>query len=282
LAPVRVSGTRRQAPIQEPPFHKWVLPSGLDWTLFYRHADTYLVRFPGLADFELDADGNVVGCWRSPTATESTVQHLHVSQVVPLTLSRQGRLVIHASAIAIGDAAAAFAGVSGSGKSTLVAAFARAGTSALCDDGLVIEVNANDVLALPGHPSIRLRANSHAELIGMDAHNGSPVPGTSESRVLENGSIAFRGRPSALRRLYFLSPADSSGIQIEAIPPAEALIEIVKHSFLLDIEDSREVATHFQQASHLVARIGCHRIGYPRRFEALPEVRSAILEHFAA
>jgi hypothetical protein len=79
--------------------------------------------------------------------------------------------------------------------------------------------------------------------------------------------------------MYFLGADRSASIQVSTIPPAEALVEIVKHSFLLDVQDPEELASHFRLASRLVGEVGCFRLDYPRRYEALPDVRAAILRH---
>jgi len=277
---VDISGTRAQTQLTGLPFHRWLLPDGSDWTLFYRLGQGYLLRFPGLADFELDPSGSIIGCWCAPGTEESTVHHLYLNQVLPLALSRQGRLVVHASAVEIREELAiAFVGMSGSGKSTLAGAFAQLAKPVVCDDGLVIEASGDLVQVLPGDPSIRLWADSLAELIGPLAKQGIQVQYTSKHRLLEDPSIPFCRHPASLTRMYFLGADRSGSIRMSTIPPPEALVEIVKHSFLLDIQDHEELASHFRLASRLVREVGCFRLDYPRRFELLPEVCAAVLKH---
>jgi hypothetical protein len=60
---------------------------------------------------------------------------------------------------------------------------------------------------------------------------------------------------------------------------SDALIELVKHSFLLDIEAREMLASHFDQLSRLVAQRIYYRLDYPRRFDMLSEVRNAIAGH---
>ena len=116
-------------------FHQWVLPDGRNWTHFYRTAHGYLLRFPDLGDYEVSHDGTEVICFPVPSVTEETSRHLFLNQVLPLALARQGMLVLHASAVEIGDSAVAFIGASGMGKSTLAASFATNGFRFLTDDG---------------------------------------------------------------------------------------------------------------------------------------------------
>jgi hypothetical protein len=65
------------------------------------------------------------------------------------------------------------------------------------------------------------------------------------------------------------------------LKPADALIELVKHSFLLDIEERTLLAAHFDELSALAGQPIFYRLDYPRRYEDLAAVRQAIVEHAA-
>ncbi len=60
---------------------------------------------------------------------------------------------------------------------------------------------------------------------------------------------------------------------------AEALVEWVKHSFLLDVEEKPLLASHFDEVAKLANHPIHYRLDYPRRFEDLVRVRQAIAEH---
>ncbi|HCU53759.1 MAG TPA: hypothetical protein DIC36_05610, partial [Gammaproteobacteria bacterium] len=244
---------RTQAPHQNAPFHEWALPDGTLWMQIYRAASGYLLRFPELADFEVSRNGNTVRGWPVPGVPEPSLQHLYLNQVLPLALSMQDKLVFHASAVEIGGAAVAFMGESGRGKSTLVASFATSGLRFLTDDGLVVENIAGEWCILPSHPSIRLWEDSQQALIVAGAPVASPVSYTSKSRFLAGGNIAFCDQPRRLRCVYFLGTGVASGLQFERLQAGEALIELVKHSFLLDIEERELLAAHFDELSRLTS-----------------------------
>ncbi|MBK9199490.1 HPr kinase/phosphorylase [Candidatus Skiveiella danica] len=161
------------APLQEAPFHQWSFPDGTLWTQFSRQGDGYLLRFPDLADFEVSADGAAVLGFPAPGVTSPTVEHLYLNQVLPLALSRQGKLVLHGSAVDIGGQGVAFLGESGRGKSTLAASFASEGTRFLTDDGLLLEWVDGRCMILPSHPSIRLWKDSQDALISNSACGGT-------------------------------------------------------------------------------------------------------------
>ena len=270
---------RPLAPVGEVAFHQWVFPDGTLWTQFFRQGAGYLLRFPELADFEVSADGCTVQGFPAPGVPSPTVEHLYLNQVMPLALSRQGKLVLHGSAVEIGGQGAAFLGESGRGKSTLAASFATEGTRFLTDDGLLLEWVDDRCMILPSHPSIRLWEDSQDALVGERTAMAPAVCFTSKSRFLAGPGIAFCDEARPLRRLFLLGEAQVETPTIEPLRPAEALIELVKHSFLLDIEARDMLARHFDDLSRLAALPIYYRLDYPRSYAALPAVREAVIRH---
>ena len=270
---------RPMAPLREAAFHEWVFPEGTLWTQFFRQGAGYLLRFPELADFEVSADGCIVQGWPATGVQSPTVEHLYLNQVMPLALSRQGKLVLHGSAVDIGGQGVAFLGESGRGKSTLAASFATEGTRFLTDDGLLLEWVSDQCMILPSHPSIRLWEDSQDALVGASVEMATPVSFTSKSRFLAGPGIAFCDEARPLRRVFFLGEGEVETPTIEPLRPAEALIELVKHSFLLDIEAQDMLARHFDDLSRLAALPIYFRLDYPRSYEALPAAREAIVGH---
>jgi len=268
-----------QAPLNELPFHEWIFPDGSVWTQFYRTETGYLLRFPDLSDFLVSRDGRGVKCLPAPEVTEETFRHLYLNQVLPLALAKQGKLVFHASAVEIGMSGVAFMGESGRGKSTLAASFATSGFRFLTDDGLMVEPCDGGYQVMPSHPSIRLWDDSEQALISEGARKAPPVQFTSKARFLAGDNIVFCEQPRPLHRVYFLGEGTQQQPVFERMNPAEALIELVKHSFLLDIEEREMLAAQFDELSRLVSQPLYYRLDYPRRFEDLALVRKAIVEH---
>jgi len=272
-------GPRSQQSLDAPPFHELLLPDGTPWAQIYRVAAGYLLRFPGLADYSVSETGLDVKAYPAPNVSQQTVEHLYLNQVLPLALGRQGKLVFHASAVEIGDATVAFMGESGKGKSTLAASFATSGSRFLTDDGLMIEACGSGYQVMPSHPSIRLWQDSEAALIAPGTPTAPALEFTSKSRFLAGEAIPFCDTPRPLRRVYFLGDGSAAAVTFQPMKPADALIELVKHSFLLDIEERAMLAAHFDELSGLASQPIFFRLGYPRRYEDLAAVREAIIEH---
>jgi len=274
----RLLSTCFQAPLGGVPFHTWAFPDGTPWIAFYRTHAGYLLRFPELADFEVSADGLRVICAPALNVSHATAQHLYLNQVLPLVLSKLGKLVFHASAVEVMGSAIAFVAEAGRGKSTLAASFAVGGFRFLTDDGLVVEHTADGYQVLPSHPSIRLWADSEEALIAPGARTAPALSFTSKSRLLAGDGIRFCDQPRLLRRVYFLGDGSADTLTFEHLRPAEALVEWVKHSFLLDVEEKPRLASHFDQVARLANQPIHYRMDYPRRFDDLALVRQVIVK----
>lgn len=273
---------RPQSPLPGEPMREWTLPEGVPWTRFYRTPAGFLLRFPDLADFEISEDGGTVRSWPAPGVSDASLQHLYLNQVLPLALSKGGQLVFHASAVDLDGQGVAFIGRSGRGKSTLAASFATNGFPFLADDGLVIEGGVSEDRVLACHPSIRLWEDSQMALVGTGARTAPPLHFTTKERFLAGDEIRFCAQPRRLHRVYFLGEGAQQVALFERMNRSDALIELVRHSFLLDIEDRERLAVHFDKLSVIASRPIFYRLDYARRFEELAAVRQAILEHALA
>jgi hypothetical protein len=255
------------------------MPDGSQWTKFYRLENGYLLRFPKLADFQVSVNGRHVVCQPAPETSGNTINHLYNNQVLPLALSITGQLVFHGSAVAIENTSIAFVGETGRGKSTLAATFATTGYCFLTDDGLLIEEDNNRHFIRPSHPSIRLWQDSEAAL--LPGHHGAepPLEFTTKSRFLADNRIQFCSEKKALNRVYFLGDGSAPSLQFQRMKGVEVMAELVKHSFLLDIELKSLLTTHFNEVSRLANLPVYYRLDFPRNFEELPRVRDAIVAH---
>jgi len=274
-----IATPRAQGALPRSPFRTLTLPDGTRSTEFYRLGPSYLLRFPGLADFEVSADGLAVTCRPTPETTEATSRHLYLNQVLPLVLGRLGKMVFHASAVETDGWALAFVAKSTGGKSTLAASFGAAGAAVLTDESLVLEEPADGYRVLPGHPSVRLWDDSERELLGPGVRAEPPLPFTPKRRIVGGPRLRFATRPAPLRRVYFLGGGQAPAVTLEPMSAPEVMLELVKTSFLLNVDDRSRLISHFDTVARLARRPIHHRLDFPRRFDLLPEVRQAVLQH---
>lgn len=264
-----VKPARAQSPVAEPAFKASHLASGVLWASHHRVGQNFLVRFPGLADFEISASASNVVCWPSPDATESTIEHLYINQVVPLSLSQQGMLVLHGSSVEVNGVAVAFVGKSGMGKSTLAAKLSMAGMPFLTDDGLAVELTKCAVRVLPGHDSVRMWADTEREIMLSVGTKAPPVQFTTKSRFLADARLAYRAEPCNLVDVYFLENSGTETVRISPMRDAAAVMALVNHSFILDTQSQTGLARHLEQLADLVGRVRMSSLDYPRDFDKL-------------
>ncbi len=283
---ILLMGDLRQTPIekldQSTAFATWDLYDGTKWLEIFRVQGGYVLRFPEFANFQVSDDGLHVSVLPHQGVSAQTVEHLYLNQVLPLALSRQWQLVLHGSAVEIDNVAVAFLGKSGRGKSTLAASFSINGFRFLTDDGLQLDRSGSNYVVKPSHPSIRLWDDSRKELIPETTPVSPPVDYTPKARMLADDQMAFCHTPRRLACAYFLGTGETDQIIIEPIRPRDAMLGLVGNSFLLDIEEHEMLTHHFSQLSSLAVAPIFFRLDYPRRYEMLPEVRQAVVQHTQA
>ena len=93
-------GARSQESLINHWFRQTHLLNGGVWLAFARQGNGFILRFPGMADFSVSADGREIGCYPQSATGQETLTHLLLDQVIPLVLSQQGELVLHGSAVA--------------------------------------------------------------------------------------------------------------------------------------------------------------------------------------
>jgi hypothetical protein len=274
---MRLHAATVQAPLGAPR-DTWLLPDGSTWCEIHGGDGHYRMRFPDMADFVVDVTGGL-DCYPAPGTDAHTVQHLHLNQVVPAVLSLLHRPVFHAGAVAMGSGAAAFVGVSGRGKSTLVTHLALHGHALLTDDGLELTADGDHFLAQPAHPSVRLWEDSRQALLPDDARRAPALPYTVKERFVDEQLIPCSRDPLPLSRAYFLGEGHASDVRIEPMTAQDAHMAWVRHAFLLDPHDPARMRSLFAQVAAIAEQGLSYRLDYPRRYDALDEVREALREH---
>jgi hypothetical protein len=260
-------------------FHRWRL-GDRTWLRFGRHAGGYLLRFPDLSDFVVSSAGDRIDCHPTRRLPSSTLRHLLLDQVLPLSLTLGGRVVLHASAVHLpGFGSVAFAGESGRGKSTLAAALASRGGQLVTDDTLVLEREGAEVMAIPGYPGVRLWADQFA---GSDRSRARAVAHYTTKRRLRPRAVTFRVRPSPLRALFLLAPR-APGIAPAALArcsPRDRLMGLVRVAYVMDVEDRTRLAELFDNLARVAAEVPVARLRVRESLTTLGRAAEAV-QHLA-
>lgn len=258
-----------------------LLPWGAVWFEFFKTNQGKLIRFPQLADFSFDPDALSKGICAtpSPETDRASVEHLFHNNVVPMLLADRGVLMLHGSAVDSGGFAVAFIGISGRGKSTLAASFAANGFPFLSDDSIRLEPTEAAYLATPSYPFIRLWRDSDEAVLAGRALKMAGITFSDKARYAAGNEIPHAGEALPLRAIYVLARDGVSETTIKLLGASEAMMELVQHSFILDIRSEHTLGGHFERMATLAGKIPAYRPDYPRDYARLPDVRSAIISH---
>ena len=282
MVTLKIHAAREQQPVDESSlFHQWIDTTGSPWVQFWRVDNATSIRFIGIADFRVPSHSLDVEAWPAPGVVEESCRQLFHSQVRSLALSHAGHLVLHASAVELGAVAVAFLAQSGGGKSTLAASFTKDGDRLMVDDGVQIERGDGGYIALPGDPSFRLWEDSEAELVTDDTPIAPSAGYTYKRRFLGGGAFAFCDEARPLARIYLLGEDVDASLSITPLLGRAALLPLLEHCFVLDVDDRAARALQMKLLAQLVICTPVFRLDYPRNYAALPEVRRAIRKHAA-
>jgi hypothetical protein len=134
-------------------------------------------------------------------------------------------ILLHAGAVAAGDAALCFPAPSGSGKTTLVAYLCGEGYQYLADDLTALDP-AGDVLPLPIPLSLK---EGSWRLVGdrLPALSSAPVVTVRQQRArLISPASREASRPRPLRALVFPRHRAQPGASLERVRPLDAMVRL--------------------------------------------------------
>lgn len=188
-------------------------------------------------------------------------------------LNQRGRLILHASAVALDGGVAAFLGAPGQGKSTIALALYSLEAQLVADDIVSIEFDGATPLVFPSSRQINVWPDALAAL----SHDPTPLKRVEpefEKRAFPV-TERFSRRRIPLRTIYVLREGDEAAI--EPLPAQEALIELIRNSYVR-LREGPSASTNLQQCAALVNAIAVFRATVPRNLGALPHVAQMIIE----
>lgn len=257
----------------------------------YATDDGSLMRFPGVADF-LVSPGWIV-CRLHDVELGFMVELCLLGHVMSYYLELTGVSALHAGAVGHGGQAVLFAADRQGGKSTLVTSLVAAGFPLLADDIAALEPSADKVLCRHAFPQLKLTPQQALRFVGTAegfalVHPDFPKLSVPAHRV---GSIATEALQVA--RIYLLERRGSDdadvAIRMEALGPGEALIQLVRHSFLAEVlaehgttgersgSQEEAIRVRFQRLAAIARNVVVKRLCYPSGYRYLPEVHRALL-----
>lgn len=258
----------------------WATPSCA--FLEYRDAGAFLVR-----------DGREIIIDSIPGADPAAIRLYLLGPALALLLHQRKYLVLHASAVRMNGGAVAFVGDKGMGKSTMAAAMHARGHALAADDVVAIDATFAPPRMYPGFPQLKLFPES-ARLLEGDPASLPRVHPDFEKRARRT-SHGFAADPLPLKAVFVLCDAEgssadsgagalhSSAASITPIAGQHGFIELVRHSYLLELLGPTAAwAEHFHQAVAVARQAPVYRLTRRRSLDALSEVAELVEETIAS
>lgn len=208
---------------------------------------------------------------------ERWLRHVTLGPSLAVLLQQRGRLVLHASAVAVAEGAVAFVGERGVGKSTTAAVMCARGHRLVADDVTAIEIGAGHPIVHPAYPQLKL----WPEVARFLRHDPEELPRLfpdSEKRARRE-VYEFSIAPLPLRRIYVLAEGETQ--EIEPLGSQEALIELIRHSYGRRFLDTAGDSSHFLRCSDVVKNVTVRRLKGSRSLVVLPELARLVEEDLA-
>lgn len=239
---------------------------------------TWLMRFPGIADFILRQ--GQIECRLLDPELAYMIDVLLLGHVMACYMEQQAVLALHAGALVVGDQAVLLAGDKGAGKSTMVTSMVAAGFPLMSDDIAAVEESGGAVLCRSAFPQVKLTPEQ-LERFAISNSGSYPRfhPGFTKLSVPASDLGRFDAGPRPVGVIYLLERGGVESPVIEPVAPARAVAELARHSFLGHVLETLPLQR--QRFGHLVrvARaVPVRHLRYPNGYDCLADVHAAIVQ----
>src|SRR5215210_1387343 len=228
--------------------------------LFWREVGSFLVR--GGREIVVDP---------SPGLDETVLRLFVLGPVLAVLLYQRGRLLLHASAVAVDDAAVLFLGSAGCGKSTMAATLHARGHGLVTDDVAVLQVEESLPMLFPAFPQLKLWPEALVSL-GDDPEKLPRCNPRLEKRARSAGH-RFPSVSLPVKRIYVLDEANT--LEILPLQPQEALAELLRHTYgAMGVGST----SHFFKCASIVDQVTICRLRRQKSLSQLANLAQVIEE----
>ena len=236
-----------------------MFPDGSPMMIVESHEDEgFHIWAPRYGRHVVSGDGARVRC-ALPRVAAWRWERLLFAQVLPLAAALLGRVLFHASAVAVDGGAFGFTGHAGAGKSSVAGHLVARGASLVTDDILALELSGDGLLAHAG-----------ASLVGIDARELGAM--TAEERVRLGAHLGTSDKtyvaapmvhgPLPLRALYFLSRGgEQRAIEIR---PADSIpARLLGSGFISYLRSPRHLVRHLDACARIAELVPTLQVSVP-------------------
>lgn len=251
---------------------------GVQWVA---SGDRFLLSVPNVARF-LICGGREIQMQVEPGVEPADAQIFLLGTGFGVLQLQRGRMVLHASAVAVGDAAALFAGASGAGKSTLAAALNRRGYPCVSDDVSGIDFSSGSPVVLPDGRMLKLWADavSHLE---MGERQGPGIRRLLGKFYVEPQSTAV-DRKLPVAAVYMLRVAgDAAPAGVTRLGNVDAAALLRRNAYRPAVVGKIGLErAYLGWSSALQKKAGVFSLARPFELDAMPEVIGWLEDHWRA
>lgn len=260
------------------------VPQGLDgartigphWVLA---EDRLILGIPGIVRMMITG-GDALTYAVEPGASPEEAAIFLTGTGMGILLHQRRAIVLHASAVRVGDHAVLFCGPSGEGKSTLAAALGEAGHDLVADDFCRIELRESaPPLVHPDGRQLRLWEDA-TEGLGIAARRGAAVRAAIRKYYVEPRAVAVR--PLPIGAIYALREARAPFAPgVHAPNPVDAALIVRRNAYRpLLVREMEQRQLYFHAATQLVWAVGVKILARPLDFGAMPGTVAALQTHW--
>jgi hypothetical protein len=250
----------------------------------FAHRQFFQLTFSDGSRFLMDQAATLIWGEPGPGLSYDDLFIYLLGPVLGFALRQRGTVTLHASSVSIRGNAIALVGEAEAGKSTTAAALALRGWPVLAEDVCALADLGGHYQVLPGYPRVCLWPDSVDFLFSSREALPLIVSGWEKRFLSLDGSRAqFASSSAPLRAIFFLgerSTRDSAPL-VEPISQREALLKLVRNTYMNWYLDRRQRAEEFDVLTRLVASIACFTVipsNDPTRLSAL----AALIETHAS
>lgn len=213
----------------------------------------------------------------APGVDEATVRLPLLGSVLATLLRQRGYLVLHGSAVVVGDGAAVFLANKGCGKSTLAATMYRLGCQIIADDVVALDLSSLDgPQVLPGFPQLKLWPDAVRALGGSPSDLPCLAPDYEKRAWVARDRFCRERVP--LRRVNVL--AIGPELESRRLRPQDALQQVIAHSYFARLGNQAlqgtDGAKHFRDCAGVVRSVAVNVLQRPPDLGLLPSVAEMI------
>jgi len=224
----------------------------------YGDADCFGLSYSDGARFAVNRSADRVwGTFDSPLTKEDLATYF-LGPVMGFLLRRKQITCLHASGVELDNAAVLLCADTGYGKSTTAAALALRGAPVLGEDVVPLELSKGGFWAVPGYPRVCLWPDAVANLTGDENALPKLTP------VWEKRYLPLDGAPARFVQtklpvglIYLIAPRSDAvdAPRVEPLRPKDALLELVKNTYMNWLLNREQRAEEFNVLGNLVQQV---------------------------